>query len=970
MHLSVPFKPMMVAAMLLSWVPLSAQTTIEVGSGTQLNNAVQSPSPYANIQPGGRIQMLFPADELQAAGMSAGLITGLGFKVQEPSGTTFSDYTIRLGTTGSATLDSIWETGMTEVWGPQNFTDGYGWSSHTFATPFSWDGQSNLVVETCFLNPTSTQNASVFRSTTIGYVGSSTRSTYSSDVCTGSGGTHLLWQSRPNARFQWLDPDGPPLALPVASPTFSCTGTISFSDQGTAQNDTWQWDFGDGGTATEENVAHSYTADGTYTVTLVVTNAFGSDTAQITVTVGLAPIPMPICAAPSSVVIQGFGILDVNVEGVPHPSGDAASEGYLDNTCPTANVLQGTPLHVEITTATAAGHAVRAWVDWDNSGSFAANELIALGTGPYLSVAALVPTDAALGVPLRMRVIAAYDLVSPSPTPCDTVRFGQAEDYSITVQPNPEPPTPLLSANPAFSCDGNVQFTDLSLNAPTAWAWDFGDGGTSIAQSPAHQYASSGIYSVSLSATNANGQGDTTYTDLVTVDLAGMLLPAECTPNTQAACCGYGILGFQFADISSASPDGSEGYQDRSCGNTAHVQEGQAVIWSVVTGDESAQDIRIWIDLNNDGSFTTDELFVTALNMSSPTGTGIIPEGPVYGTPLRMRVQADVVGQSVGSCDAPLYGQTEDFSAVITPNLSPPQVDFSAWPTTTCDGFTQFSDLSTHVPTSWLWSFGDGNTSDEQNPGHTYATLGQFTVTLTASNAFGANTLTKYHYIRSVVPSECDTLAMPMSGHVINTQCSGVLADDGGPYGFYTRGISGAFTVSPPGATTVILQFSQFLWGYSDYRSLRIFDGPSIYSPLLADLFGDGLPQPGGIVQSTGPSITVQQYEHFYNEQPTGPGFLLSWNCSTTGIAERPSDPIGGIHPVPARERFTVELIPQPGEERTLTLVDVNGRTVLERTFSGELNSITVERGSLPAGAYAVRLRTPSGQWVRTIILQ
>ena len=47
-----------------------------------------------------------------------------------------------------------------------------------------------------------------------------------------------------------------------------------------------------------------------------------------------------------------------------------------------------------------------------------------------------------------------------------------------------------------------------------------------------------------------------------------------------------------------------------------------------------------------------------------------------------------------------------------------------------------------------------------------------------------------------------------------------------------------------------------------------------------------------------------------------------------------------------------------------------NGRTVLERTFSGELNSVTVERGDLPAGAYAVRLQTHNGQWVRTIILQ
>lgn len=960
---------MMVAAMLLSLAPLFAQTTIEVGTGTQLNSAYQNPSPYANVQPGERIQMLFPADELQAAGMAAGLITGSGFHVEVPTGTTFSDLTIRMGTTGSTSLDTSWETGLSEVWGPENFTDDYGWTMHTFATPFAWDGISNIVVETCVLNPTSTRNAQVFGSATA-YVSSATRTTYNSGICIDPGGVHLLWQIRPNARFQWYDPAAPPMAVAVAAPTFTCTGTIAFSDIGSVQTDTWLWDFGDGGTATEQNTVHSYSADGTYNVTLVATNAFGSDTAQVTVTVGLAATPVASCAAPSGSSIQGFGILDVTVEGIPHPSGDAASEGYLDNTCQTINVTQGTALNVAITTGTAAGHAIRAWVDWDNSGSFTANELIASGIGPYLTAAPLVPSSAVLGEPLRMRVIAAYDLLTPSPMPCDTVQFGQAEDYSITVLPNLEPPTPLLSANPLFSCDGNVQFSDLSLNVPTAWSWNFGDGGTSNAQSPSHQYTSSGTYSVSLTATNANGQQDTTYADLVTVDQAGMLTPAGCTPNTQAACCGYGILGFQFAGINSTSPDGSEGYQDRSCGNTANVQEGQTVSWSVTTSDGTTQDIRIWIDMNNDGSFTPEELIATALNEASPTGTANIPAGTVYGIPVRVRVLADVVGQSTGACDAPLYGQTEDFSAIITQNTSPPGVDFSAWPTTTCNGVSAFTDLSIHVPTNWHWSFGDGTTSDEQNPVHTYASFGQFTVTLTASNAFGANTISKYHYIRSVAPELCDTLTIPMTGHVIKTQCSGVLADDGGPFGDYTRGNSGAFTISPTDAITVTLEFSQFLWGNKAYRSLRIFDGPTIYSPILVDLYGNYLPQPDGIVQSTGPSITIQQYEYFYNEQPTAPGFVLSWNCLTTGIAERSQDPIGGIHPVPVLDRFTVELDPRSGEERTLTLVDVNGRTVLQRVVPGNSGSVTMERGDLPAGPYAIRLRTSHGQWARTIILQ
>jgi PKD domain/Secretion system C-terminal sorting domain len=45
-----------------------------------------------------------------------------------------------------------------------------------------------------------------------------------------------------------------------------------------------------------------------------------------------------------------------------------------------------------------------------------------------------------------------------------------------------------------------------------------------------------------------------------------------------------------------------------------------------------------------------------------------------------------------------------------------------------------FADQSVGTVTNWLWDFGDGNTSTLQNPSHVYATPGQYTVCLTASN--------------------------------------------------------------------------------------------------------------------------------------------------------------------------------------------------------------------------------------------
>lgn len=54
-----------------------------------------------------------------------------------------------------------------------------------------------------------------------------------------------------------------------------------------------------------------------------------------------------------------------------------------------------------------------------------------------------------------------------------------------------------------------------------------------------------------------------------------------------------------------------------------------------------------------------------------------------------------------------------------------------------------FTDMSSNNPTSWLWDFGDGATSTQQNPTHVYSTRGNYTVKLTATNSAGSNTAQK-----------------------------------------------------------------------------------------------------------------------------------------------------------------------------------------------------------------------------------
>ncbi|MFC2101158.1 FISUMP domain-containing protein [Bacteroidota bacterium] len=63
-----------------------------------------------------------------------------------------------------------------------------------------------------------------------------------------------------------------------------------------------------------------------------------------------------------------------------------------------------------------------------------------------------------------------------------------------------------------------------------------------------------------------------------------------------------------------------------------------------------------------------------------------------------------------------------------------------------------FTDQSSNIVTSWLWNFGDGVTSEQKNPVHSYSSIGLYSVSLTVTNAFGSDNETKSNYI-SVLPT-------------------------------------------------------------------------------------------------------------------------------------------------------------------------------------------------------------------------
>jgi len=88
------------------------------------------------------------------------------------------------------------------------------------------------------------------------------------------------------------------------------------------------------------------------------------------------------------------------------------------------------------------------------------------------------------------------------------------------------------------------------------------------------------------------------------------------------------------------------------------------------------------------------------------------------------------------------------------PSNQPPVANFTAAPLNGSAPLTvNFTDTSSNTPTSWSWNFGDSGTSTVRNPSHTYTTAGSYTVTLTATNAYGSDGETKTNYITVTTPA-------------------------------------------------------------------------------------------------------------------------------------------------------------------------------------------------------------------------
>jgi PKD repeat protein len=295
-------------------------------------------------------------------------------------------------------------------------------------------------------------------------------------------------------------------------------------------------------------------------------------------------------------------------------------------------------------------------------------------------------------------------------------------------------------------CSGTVRFEDRTLNLPDQWIWDFGDGHESIAPDPHHTYADTGTYIVSLIACNELGC-DTAIKAITITGTIGPIAPV-CIPVILEQHPFITITGVVFNTIENYENDLFSSYEDFSCEMQTVVSRNETYMLTVYADSFLT---RAWIDYNNDGWFDTVEMIMDSpeFYVHERMAAVTIPEDVVENVPLRMRV---IMGSPypidiTGNCDSIYMGQVEDYTVIIESSDVPPIAVFDYEIIDLCQKKVRFSDLSYHESLQWLWVFGDGTESADQNPVHQYDSAGTYQVKLFVSNDYGTDSIETGIYI-------------------------------------------------------------------------------------------------------------------------------------------------------------------------------------------------------------------------------
>jgi len=183
----------------------NAPVNYTIGTGVQQTSAQAhlQGTPYKGSYTDARVQYLFRASELNAMGITGGIITHLAFNVavKRSGNSPYNNFTIKIGCTPLANLPGF-DSGLSTVYGPTAYTTSSGWNTHTLTSPYAWDGVSNLVIQICYDNVFASNTDEVYFTPTPFYSVAYRYDGLTAGCNLASADTS---KNRPNVRFGFCD---------------------------------------------------------------------------------------------------------------------------------------------------------------------------------------------------------------------------------------------------------------------------------------------------------------------------------------------------------------------------------------------------------------------------------------------------------------------------------------------------------------------------------------------------------------------------------------------------------------------------------------------------------------------------------------------------------------------------------------------------------------------------------------------